>query len=417
MEVAQIAGAIARMLNETLDSERFQIDLDLVEFAGLAHDLGHAPFGHNGEDVLNDLMIRDGGFEGNAQTLRLLTRLEKRLDDPETQLGTGTSQPKWYGADGEEAIGLNLCARSLAAILKYDSEIPNAAPPGSTCGNRVLAKGYYRSERAVVAATRKHVAPGLAPGTPMKTVECQIMDLADDIAYSTSDLEDALKSRLLSPLSIVSIEGAVLERISLRVSHDVGAHVTSKEVVEVLDGLFYMVSERFAKLGREAPHFSDSLRAATRSSELHAGVGHFRTIFLSELVNRFIGSITIAVDERCPKTSPVTMASEALLEVAVLKRTVYETLIKSDRFRVQAIRARRILKFLFSELVGARVPESRSADLLPVDWRERFNQASLDTSARARVVCDFIAGMTDRQAVETYSALASPSFRSIFAHF
>jgi len=106
LEVAQIAKTMARRLNSSSFAKRpDQLDLDLVEFAGLAHDLGHPPFGHTGEKILDELMRDAGGFEGNAQTLRILTRLEKKLDNPEEQLHpeapSGGVRPVWY-RDGEE---------------------------------------------------------------------------------------------------------------------------------------------------------------------------------------------------------------------------------------------------------------------------------------------------------------------------
>lgn len=147
LEVAQIAKSITLKLN----ADRFEkspLDLDLVELAGLAHDLGHPPFGHTGEDVLDELMRKEGGFEGNAQTLRILCRLEKKLVDHEQQLGH--RGPIWYDERGRDAaVGLNLCSRSLAAVLKYDQRIPRRR-----ASKAELVKGYYSTEKAVVDVAR-----------------------------------------------------------------------------------------------------------------------------------------------------------------------------------------------------------------------------------------------------------------------
>lgn len=111
LEVAQIAKSIAFRLNvQTLGELGCPLDSDLGEFAGLAHDLGHPPFGHTGEDALNQIIIErtrgTEGFEGNAQTLRLLSRLEKKLDDPTKQLfqgGRRKKRPRWYNSKGHDS--------------------------------------------------------------------------------------------------------------------------------------------------------------------------------------------------------------------------------------------------------------------------------------------------------------------------
>jgi len=96
-------------------SKKDLIDLDLVAFAGLTHDLGHPPFGHNGELALDECMKDHGGFEGNAQTLRIITRLEKKGEYVEPYSGRGNKDTR---------LGLNLTYRTLASILKYDQKIP-----------------------------------------------------------------------------------------------------------------------------------------------------------------------------------------------------------------------------------------------------------------------------------------------------
>lgn len=165
IEVAQIGRGLAK---------RFGVPGSLVETACLAHDLGHPPFGHTGEAVLNERMEKHGGFEGNAQTFRILTRLEPKHKDYD---------------------GLDLCRASILAVLKYP---------------------YERNERTkdhkflYLDDTRGDVTGWLYEGTdqelidtpnprPPRTLPCQLMDWADDIAYSVHDLEDGIASGLLRP--------------------------------------------------------------------------------------------------------------------------------------------------------------------------------------------------------------------------
>ncbi len=135
LEVAQIAKSIAIRLNNTHDYfKENQIETDIVEFAALAHDIGHPPFGHNGEAALDELMADSGGFEGNAQTLRLLCRLEKKQTE-EFPLKVDRPVPVLNGNDIR--LGLNLTSRCLASVLKYDSCIPKQI---LIIGDRILRR-------------------------------------------------------------------------------------------------------------------------------------------------------------------------------------------------------------------------------------------------------------------------------------
>jgi len=143
-------------------------------------------------------MKRYGGFEGNAQTIRILTRLEKK--EIETL--------PFLIKNKDARVGLNLTYRTIASVLKYDTVIPEQRPKNSD-----VVKGYYLTEAPLISEVRSTVAPGCKPGG-LKTIECGIMDLADDIAYSTYDLEDAFKAGFLSPLSMAAADNGLKQRIA-----------------------------------------------------------------------------------------------------------------------------------------------------------------------------------------------------------
>ena len=209
LEVAQIATGIASGLNHREEFLRDSpLDMDVVNFAGLAHDLGHPPFGHNGEKALDALMRDQGGFEGNAQTLRILSRLEKKET---VEFPHKLSTPRLFDGQVDLRTGLNLTMRSLGSILKYDALIPHSRDSPK------LRKGYYNTEKDLVEKIKISVAGAKYIGN-FRTIECCIMDLADDIAYSTYDLEDAFKNGFLSPISMMSLDDIKKRQIAEEVN-------------------------------------------------------------------------------------------------------------------------------------------------------------------------------------------------------
>lgn len=392
LEVAQVAKSIALRLNHS--HRYFQehpIDTDLAETAALAHDLGHPPFGHNGERALDDCMKDRGGFEGNAQSLRILSKLSKK--EPQ-------QSPE---------VGLNLTHRTLAAIVKYDRLIPIKRRKSTS-----LVKGFYDSEKDLVQRIKRSVL-GVTPNAHdagFKTVECQIMDMADDIAYSTYDLEDALKASFVTPMEMIlaAREGTVYEQIKVKLGID--RNILFRHMMDIwwepafdpeslsldLGGIDVQKGEHLALL-------SAVIQAKTQ--ELIED-GAARTKLTSRLIDECIAGTEVVVNEEVPALSEVKLNPDLLMRVNILKNLTRGLVIESPNLKTVEYRGYEIVKEIFHAL------SKEGGDMLmPDDYRERVVNAT-DELARDRAICDFIAGMTDRYAIEFYGRLRSESAQTIF---
>ena len=390
LEVAQVAKGVALRLNAL---ERCfhddPIDTDLVELAALAHDLGHPPFGHNGERALDDCMKRTGGFEGNAQTLRLLTVIEKKVFSDAQGDSADTCGIAPDGAD--RRLGLNLTYRALASVLKYDRPIPIDRLAGAA-----LAKGYYASQSDLVKKIKAHVGKPPKGFKSFKTVECQIMDLADDIAYSTYDLEDAMKGGFSHPLAIrarLATDPGLVERIHAKVLREI-PDATQAEVFQALQALFDLGSDGDAG----DPHFAVLL--AFNHSTLVAGQGNLRVGFTSNLVDKFVRGIRVEpAAGPALRFSRVYLERPTQLEIESLKHLNYELMIMAPRLKVVEYRGYELVQTIFRAL-----DEDDGHLLLPEDYRQMHARIS-SIEGRKRLICDFVAGMTDRYAAEFYGRL------------
>jgi dGTPase len=402
LEVAQIAEGVATHLNERIPYFRVHpIKLRLCAVAGLIHDLGHPPFGHNGERALDDQMRRYGGFEGNAQTFRILSRLEKKENKFENfstngrRLENKARKSSDLRRDGR--LGLNLTFRTLAAALKYDNEIPQDRGAGEQ-----LVKGYYAEDRALVNKIMNTVAPELPPERPFKTIECAIMDIADDIAYSTYDLEDALKAEFLHPLKILSSELPLWTRVANKVTASLSVRCTDVDVVQTFGSMF---DDLFN--GVEG-NIYDVVRTYTSSKEMAAN-GYLRTELTSQMVGKFINGITVDIDHDNPQLSKICLKPSIRKEIEIIKHYVYEAMILSPSMRVMEFHGYDVVREIFEAL-----SEHKGYLLMPDDMRRLWIECESNASARMRVICDFIAGMTDRYALEFHSRLHSNGHQSIF---
>jgi dGTPase len=327
-------------------------DPDLVDAACLAHDLGHPPFGHNGESALAQVAAACGGFEGNAQSLRLLTRLEAKV----------------CGA------GLNLTRATLDATLKYPWLASQAEPPGAG------KYGCYDEDADVFAWIRQG-APSRRP-----CLEAQVMDWADDVAYSVHDLEDGLHSGLigLDRLRELGERGRVAE-LTMAEYCPPGA-VDAGELAEVFDGL--LAQDFWPR------HFDGGPQTIAAVKNL-----------TSELIGRFCDA-ALAATRRAWGTPASRYAADLAvpwqqrLECALLKGvTAYYVMGRTGAVASQA-RERQVLTELAAAM-SAGAPQT----LDPV-FRADYEAAGSD-AARLRVVVDQVASLTDTSATAWHASITS----------
>jgi dGTPase len=422
LEVAQIAKSVAIKINDQHEYfKKENINTDLVEFAGLAHDLGHPPFGHNGEAELDLQMLEYGGFEGNAQTLRILARLEKKQTTDYPQAAQ-SPRPLIGGVDSRR--GLNLTFRSLASILKYDKEIPrNAQARRKINSEKKAFKGYGFLEHDLVNQIRNKVA-GDGVSAPIKTIECSIMDIADDIAYSTYDLEDAFKGGFLSPLSILAMPDAqkseLVRKIKLRIDEsysdlpEVDREFTIVEYNATLRAIFSGILDveppPIDSDGINLDEFNAAVVSVVSSaSDNLCKNGYFRTELTSQLVGRFVRAVNVvAFDDRRPALSKVRLDIGAFIAVEILKTVAFDAVIMSSRLKSAENRGRSIIAQIFAEL-----KDDDGYLLMPEDWRLLIDLNPGDTAWKMRAICDYIAGMTDSYCIEFYDRILGRSAPSI----
>lgn len=377
LEVASIGCSIARhfMLNHQQNALSGLLpDEDLMSVICLLHDIGHPPFGHGGEVALNYMMREQGGFEGNAQTLRLLTKVEMS-----------------YGA-----FGLDLTRRALLGILKYPVSwsrvVATTLPPVSESFNRTIRindwlppKGYFDCEQPEMdwllspfSEFDRDLFQALA--TPPQankhgkaayhTFDCSIMDIADDIAYGVHDLEDAIHLRLINRMHL---DTPVFREL-------LGATALASNQEHLLDSLF--------------------------DSALH-----LRKQAIGEMVNYFITATEVKVtheafENRLLKYN-VALLPEAMALLNYLMQCVYRYVIDSQEARTFEYGGQTVVQRLFEAI------SSNPGSLLDNKNRALFSEAT-DDKAALRVVCDYIANMTDEYAYRMHERLFGFNTRTIF---
>lgn len=398
LEVARISKMIAQKIKN--ENENTNIEVEVCEIAGLIHDLGHPPFGHNGEEALDRCMRGSGGFEGNAQTLRIITKLEKQ--EKPKQLFTPQK-----GKD--KRCGLNLTARVIASAIKYDNVIERNREDKND-----VEKGYYESERDIVEIIKECITKSAVveeDESRFKTIECSIMDLADDIAYSTYDLEDAFKAGFLTPYDMMAIDGALEEQIMEKLPHKIASEEFRYIVASIFPAVWKVELSEIKAIENADKFYDDKalskILTSYRASKEFASDGYLRTGFTTFIANQLIDGIEYEHNDDNPILSKVKFNSETEILVSILKNFSFITLINSPMIKVSESRGQEIITKLFNKL------EENAEKLLPADFRYIYNNLK-NRDDKKRLVCDFIAGMTDRYALEFYGRLFSENPQTIF---
>lgn len=315
IEVAQLARTISRALG---------FNEDLAEALALAHDLGHTPFGHAGEDGLKEVMKDFGGFDHNAQTLRILTKLEHR----------------YAGFDG-----LNLTWETLEGIAKHNG--PVATPP------RAMAE-YIKTHDLEINS--------------FASAEAQLASLADDIAYNNHDIDDGLRSKLFSIQDICA--------------------------VPLVEGMFEEVRKLHNGL-EEQRLIYEVIRRMIRVMVFDV---------ISETSKRLESySLESADDVRQLGKPLVAFSAEMGQNIIQLKDFLMENMYRHYRVNRMTSKARRIVKRLFEFFLS-------EPECLPHDWQKYSDKPG--TARTAETVADFIAGMTDRFAIDEYERIFNVRERS-----
>ncbi|MDP0498487.1 MAG: dNTP triphosphohydrolase [Verrucomicrobiota bacterium JB022] len=356
IEVSRIARSIAEHLNvqsPELGADFF-IDPDLVEAVGLAHDLGHPPFGHIGERTLNDLMRSHGGFEGNAQSLRILTDT--------------------FYTSGKERKGMAPTRALLDGVLKYQPLHAEACMhDGHTPDNHFLYDEQAETRAFIWGRTLGEKEP-----RPGKSIECQIMDWADDAAYSLHDIVDGIRARFIT-----------LE--NLHRWGEANAATLGDREKELLERLQELIQKE-----RYEPYFESRLGRFIHACQLVEAPDSF---LKAETARH---QFALEVDEKYTRESKL------------YKRLAFELIFQSAPIQQIEFKGGRVLTQLFQAVERHYLEDAgqRTLKILPEPMHSWVLQPKAP-KARRRLICDYLSGLTDASAVRLYKRLYDADFGSL----
>jgi dGTPase len=357
IEVARIGRSIAEFLNATQPGlgPDFYVDPDLVEAIGLTHDIGHPPFGHIGERRLHALMADWGGFEGNAQTLRLLA--ERFYERP------------------KNSRGLNPTRAFLDGVLKYKALHREACAGGESPKHHFLYdEQEYLRDFALGGQQNTQACRAQGELNDCKSLECQIMDWADDAAYCLHDVLDGVKARFIT-----------LENIS---------HWAEGQTLNGPEKLWLAELRKLIADERLEPAFNAKIgqfiRACTLTKQEHPLAGQ---------TQRYAWRLAV---------EPAIVS-----ESEFYKKLALDVIFRSPSILQIEFKGGFIIDRLFAALSENYIEvQPPKLAFLPARWNATLRDAPT-TSARARLVCDFLADLTDGAAIRLYRRLFDPAFGSI----
>ena len=355
IEVSQIGRSITNYITKKhseIFNDAFFIDEDLVESACLAHDLGNPPFGHAGERTLNRLMKPYGGFEGNGQTLRLLT-------------------DTFYTA-GDGRRGMKPTRAFVDAILKYKSVYSKFDNPK----NHFIYD--YQKKYVDFVFDGKELPSELQDPNELnnfKSIECQIMDWADDSAYAVNDLVD-------------SISGGFINISKLQKWRKLNLVNLSESQIKSLDKIEkWIIEDRYkSKFGSEIGEF------------IHACSIEDRKTFMDDLTNRY--KYALAIDK------------EKYERIEMYKKIAVDLVFSAPQLHQMEFKGNQMIQKMFDAFTENYVDEITGIELLP-NFTSNLIKKESEKSERARLVCDYLAGMTDPFALTNYKRLFDPDYSSI----
>ncbi len=359
LKVAQVARRLAKRLGLSADRQ------EVAAAAALAHDLGHPPFGHLGEDALNQRAQAWGGFEGNAQSFRIVTFLALRSGDYR---------------------GLNLTRRTLAAILKY----PWAQDPADESKRHKW--GTYESERRFFEFARAGCEQD------QRSLEAAVVDWSDEVTYAVHDLEDFFRLGLIPLEQLAAAEDTERRRLIGELCERPGelqakfrlAGLTEQNLVDAFERLFVAASAPFGLIEPYRGGRRDRTNLREQSSYL---------------IGRFINAAS-RHGER------LEIAAEQRAEVAVLKEVAWFYVITDPSLATIHHGQAKLIRELHDIYIAAATDPGSEGKLFPLPQRDLLELIDSESGAN-RVATDFVAGLTEEMAYELYRRLTGISRGSI----